>query len=221
MGVSKIHPSTRSNPQARSVQTRAGILRAAERIFAESGLAGARTDAIAEAAGVNKALLYYYFKSKESLYAAVIEDHFREFNERAMQTLNSSGSARAILLRYVSVHFDFISSRRRHASLYQQMMMNGGKSLQRIVQKYFVPRSRALDELLKRGMRDGEFRRTDRRNAAISIVGLIVFYFSAARVMQLLGFSDVFSEAMLHRRKREVLDFVRYGLFVNPKGRLK
>ena len=46
-----------------SVETRAAILRAAERIYAESGLAGARTEAIAAAAGVNKALLYYYFRS--------------------------------------------------------------------------------------------------------------------------------------------------------------
>ena len=47
--------------------SREAILLAAERIFAESGLAGARTDAIAAAAGVNKALLYYYFKSKSDL----------------------------------------------------------------------------------------------------------------------------------------------------------
>ena len=48
------------------------------------GLAGARAEAIAAAAGVNKALLYYYFKSKESLYEAVVEDHFAEFNRQAL-----------------------------------------------------------------------------------------------------------------------------------------
>ena len=58
-------------PQARSLDTRAAILAAAEQIFAKAGLDGARTDAIAAAAGVNKALLYYYFKSKDGLYEAV------------------------------------------------------------------------------------------------------------------------------------------------------
>ena len=53
--------------------TRAAILEAAEGIFAEVGLAGARIDAIAGAAGINKAMLYYYFKSKEGLYRAVLE----------------------------------------------------------------------------------------------------------------------------------------------------
>ena len=57
----------------RADQTRARILDAAVRQFSENGLAGARTEQIAEAAGVNKALLYYYFTSKEDLYAAAIE----------------------------------------------------------------------------------------------------------------------------------------------------
>src|SRR5690348_11189823 len=88
---------------AQSAETRAAILAAAERCFAKAGLAGSRMDAIAAAAGVNKALLYYYFKSKEHLYEAVIEDHFREFNRRALALLNGSGDARTIVLRYVGL----------------------------------------------------------------------------------------------------------------------
>src|SRR5580698_10625831 len=89
--------------QMRSVETRAAILAAAGRIFAGSGIAGARTDAIAAAAGVNKALLYYYFKNKESLYEAVVGDHFDEFNRQALAVLTAPGASRAVLLRYVSL----------------------------------------------------------------------------------------------------------------------
>jgi TetR/AcrR family transcriptional regulator len=52
---------------------RTRILDAAEQAFADLGLAGARTAAIAEGAGVNKAMLHYYFGSKEDLYVAVLE----------------------------------------------------------------------------------------------------------------------------------------------------
>ena len=201
-------------------ETRAAILAAAEQSFAKSGLAGARTDAIAAAAGVNKALLYYYFKSKGGLYEAVVEDHFREFNRQALEVLAAPAAARVVLLRYVSLYFDFISARQRYAALYQQLMMARGKPLERLVRKYFVPRSDAFNKLLQRGMREGEFRRADARHTAISVVGLIVFYFSAAPVLQLLGHSDAYNAANLGRRKQEVLDFIRHGLFVDPQAPL-
>src|SRR3970040_2462057 len=90
----KLHPALPAHRQRRGLQTRAAILGAAERIFAEAGLAGARTDAIASGAGVNKALLYYYFRSKDALYRAVLEDHLREFRRRALEVLSAGGSGR-------------------------------------------------------------------------------------------------------------------------------
>jgi TetR/AcrR family transcriptional regulator len=202
---------------SRGAETRAKILAAAERAFARDGLAGGRTDAIAAGAGVNKALLYYYFESKESLYEAVIEEHLREFNRQALSILNAPGSTRVLLLRYVDLHFDFISHRHRHAPLFQQFMMKGGKAAERLFRQYIVPRAEALQKLLVRGMHDGEFRKMDPFHTAISIAGLIVFYFTAAPRLQLIGYADPYAENNLKRRKQAVLDFIRHGLFVNPK----
>ena len=210
-------PGTR---QKRSVETRAAILAAATRVFAKSGIAGARTDAIAAEAGVNKAMLYYYFKGKESLYEAVVEDHFSDFNRQAIAVLTAPGSARAVLLQYVSLHFDFISAHHRYASLHQQIMMARGKMTERLVRKYFRPRAEAFGKLLERGMQNGEFRRADGFHSAMSIVSLIVFYFSAAPVLQLMGHSDAYSAANLKRRKQDVLDFIRHGLFTDPDSPL-
>jgi TetR/AcrR family transcriptional regulator len=204
--------------QPRTVETRARILASAEQIFAKAGLAGARMDAIAADAGVNKALLYYYFESKGALYEAVMEDHFGEFNRQALALLAAPGSARAVLLRYVSLYFDFISTRHRYAALYQQLMTARGRPLERLVQRYLVPRTEAFQKLLERGTRAGDFRRTDARHTTLSIVGLIVFYFSAAPVLQALGRADTYDAANLARRKREVLDFIRHGLFLDPEA---
>jgi TetR/AcrR family transcriptional regulator len=206
----------RAGRRLRSEETRRAILAAAGRVFATCGLAGARTDAIAGAAGVNKALLYYYFKSKESLYQAVLEDHFQEFNRQALAVLAAPGPPGPGLLRYVSLHFDFISARHQSAPLFQQLVMNGGKFLDRLVRQYVAPRSAALGRLIERGMRTGEFRPVDPFHAATSIVSLIVFYFSAAPVLQMLGRPDAYSAANLKRRKQEVLDFIRHALFTDP-----
>ena len=214
----RVHPL--APRQARSDKTRAAILAAAERAFAESGLAGARTDAIAAAAGVNKALLYYYFKSKESLYEAVIEEHLREFNQQALAILNAPGSARTLLLRYVNLHFDFISRRHRHAPLFQQLMMKGGRAPERLFRQYIVPRAETLQKLLVRGMQAGELRKADPFHTAVSIAALVVFFFSAAPMLKLMGYASPYAEASLKRRKQAVLDFIRRGLFTHPDAPL-
>jgi TetR/AcrR family transcriptional regulator len=206
----------RRTQEARSDQSRAKILAAAERAFARHGLAGARTDAIAAEAGVNKALLYYYFKSKESLYEAVIERHLSDFNLAALEILRAEGSARDLLLGYVDLHFDFISRRHRHAPLFQQFMSKGGKPPERLVREYIIPRAEALSRLLVRGMRSGELRKCDPFHAAVSIASLIVFYFSSAPMLKLIGQSDPYAPASLAKRKREVREFIRRGLFTDP-----
>jgi len=210
--------SNKRQPKRRKqgAKTRDAILAAAERIFARSGFAGARTDAIVAAAKVNKALLYYYFESKAKLYEAVIEEHFRDFNAKAVEVLNGPGSARVVLIRYVGLHFDFISARQRYAPLYHQVM--SATTRDRLVREHFLPRGKALGELLKRGMHEGEFRKADIFNTAMSITALIVFYFSAARVLHILGRPDAYSKAHLKKRKQEVFEFIQHALFADPSA---
>ena len=70
-------------------ESRAAILQAAAREFAEHGIAGARTDTIAREARVNKALLYYYFHDKEALYSAVLDETFASLKNSVFQALDS------------------------------------------------------------------------------------------------------------------------------------
>src|SRR6201987_842997 len=72
----------RSLRQARALSPPRRIVATAEQIFAEQGLAGARMDEIARAAKVNKALLYYYFRSKEELYRFVLETLLSQLRAR-------------------------------------------------------------------------------------------------------------------------------------------
>ena len=76
---------TRGQPE----ESRAAILAAAAQEFAEHGIAGARTDAIAREARVNKALIYYYFKDKETLYGAVLDEAFARAEGDVFRALDS------------------------------------------------------------------------------------------------------------------------------------
>ncbi|MGH9406749.1 MAG: TetR/AcrR family transcriptional regulator [Terriglobia bacterium] len=198
---------------------RAAILRAAERIFAEKGLEGARTDAIARSAGVNKALLYYYFRSKNALFQAVVENVLEESHRRLMAILSSEGAASGVLLRYVEALFDVLSRRPEYVPLIHRLILTEPKLVERLMRGYFVPRSRKLAAVIRRGVRDGEFRRVDSVQMAISIGALAVLYFSWGPVMKSFAPFDPFDTKHVSRRRREVVEFVRYGLFKHPEAR--
>ena len=84
----KTPPTAPPEPRSRDAdRSQLAILDSARDEFAQRGLAGARIDSIAEAAGVNKRLIYYYFGSKEQLFVAVLERAYAEIRE-AEQTID-------------------------------------------------------------------------------------------------------------------------------------
>src|SRR5271156_5939184 len=145
--------------------TRKTILRAAIREFSAHGLAGARTDAIAESAKVNKALLYYYFKSKSGLYAAAIEEVSSAVVERAFAALDPKHSAGERVLRTALSHFDRILTQRDFQSLMQQEMvrMRRGESdsMPALVKNVFKPLLVKLQQAIHEGIESGELCRMD------------------------------------------------------------
>jgi len=62
------------NKEPEHIDTETKILEAAKRVFIKKGMMGARMQEIADEAGINKALLHYYFRSKENLYEAVLKN---------------------------------------------------------------------------------------------------------------------------------------------------
>src|ERR1700676_773251 len=124
-------------------ESRAAILRAAAEEFAKHGIAGARTDAIARAAKVNKALLYYYFTDKETLYGAVLDNAFSGMKTNIFKVLDSDLPSREKIMAYVGAYFDFIASNQIYPKLMQREMMRAraGDSvhINRLVKTYFQP----------------------------------------------------------------------------------
>ncbi len=204
----KIDPKGRRPPDAHTA-----ILKAAERIFAESGLAGARTEEIAKEAGVNKALLYYYFKSKEELYRAVLEMYLVEFRSRAFAIFSSGEPVQNQILGYVTMHFDFISSRPYYPRLVQRLMTAAPDSVERILSEYSTPLYQNLVRIIGKGVENGELRPVDPHHTVYSLLGLIVFYFAAAPIVKSVSQIDPFDPSNIKKRKEEVMSLIRCWLF--------
>jgi TetR/AcrR family transcriptional regulator len=205
---------SRGQPQ----ESRAAILRAAAREFAEHGIDGARTDAIAREARVNKALLYYYFKDKETLYGAVLDDAFSGMKATIFTVLDSDLPSREKIMAYVGAYFDFIASNQIYPKLMQREMMRAreGDSLHidRLVKTYFQPVYRRVGELLHKGIGEGEFRKVDPVHFVPSMVAMIVFYFSSAPVMRRIVHFDPLAPQRIAERRAAVLDFISSALFL-------
>src|SRR6202047_5245502 len=204
---------TRGQPAA----SRAAILRAAAEEFAEHGIAGARTEAIAREARVNKALLYYYFKDKEKLYGAVLDDAFSGMKAKVFHVLDSDLPPREKIMAYVGAYFDFIASNQIYPKLMQREMMRAreghSEHIDRLVKTYYQPIYRRVGELLYKGIADGEFRQVDPAHFVPSMVAVIVFYFSSAPVMRrIVGFNPLAPERIADRRAA-VLDFISAARF--------
>jgi AcrR family transcriptional regulator len=212
---------SRMGSRGKPEESRATILQAAAREFAEHGVAGARTDAIARQAGVNKALLYYYFKDKETLYGAVLDTAFTGLKETVFRVLDSPTPPREKILAYVGAYFDFIASNQLYPRLMQSEMMRVRKGesehMDKLVKNYFQPIFGRLSEALREGIAQGEFREVNPAHFVPSMVAMIVFYFSSAPVMQkIVGFNPL-SPNRIAERRAAVMDFISAALF-RPHG---
>jgi TetR/AcrR family transcriptional regulator len=204
---------TRGQPE----ESRASILKAAVAEFAEHGIAGARTDAIARAAHVNKALLYYYFKDKDALYEAVLDHVFSGLRARVMPVLESKLPPRQKMLDYLGAYFDYIAANPRFPRVVQREWMRSGIGtvrIQRVAKEYFRPIFEKLVGVLREGVRTGEFRTVNPMDFLPSVAAVIVFYFTAAPLMKTLMKVDPLSAKRIRERRAFVLDFISAALFV-------
>lgn len=210
---------TAISPPDRSSESRVRILDAALREFSASGLAGARMDKIASIASVNKALLYYYFDSKENLYAAALEMISAKIRDRSMAVFLLDASPGERLLRTALDHFDRILSQGEFQNLMQQEMMRlhrgESEAMPILVKRVFAPIHAMYQAMVREGISSGELINVDWMQIHLATLGANVFYFLAAPVWQMLVPFDPFAPEALIARRRAVVEFLGQAVFVD------
>jgi len=212
------NPTIRTQTE-RADQTRARILAAAIRQFSENGLAGGRTEQIAEAAGVNKALLYYYFRSKEDLYTAAMETIAEGVHASSMSVLDIDASAGERFLRLILNHFDRIHSNRVFQSLMQQEMirLHRGEvtTLGPLVEKLFRPLWIRVEAVVQEGIAAGELIPVEQTQIIYACLGANVFYFLSAPMMRLARNVDPLEPAAIRFRRKAAIEYLGQAIFID------
>jgi TetR/AcrR family transcriptional regulator len=206
----------------RAAESRARILGAALQEFSKNGLAGARTDRIASLAGVNKALLYYYFESKEKLYLAALEMIAARIRDTTMDVFLREASPGERLLRAALNHFDRILTQHEFQSLMQQEMMRLHKgesgAMPVLVKRVFGPVMSMYQSMVREGVQNGELIEVDWLQLHLATLGMNVFYFLSAPVWrQALDFDPYTPEAIAERR-RSIVKYLGQAIFMDREA---
>jgi TetR/AcrR family transcriptional regulator len=205
----------------RSEASRDAILRAAVAEFSEQGPAGARMDAIARAAGVNKALLHYYFGTKEGLHQAVLDAIFGPVRDHALALLRGPGSAGERLLTYFLTHFDRLAlGDTARLMAFEMMRAREGQpsNLPRLARILFTPVHQALARVFRDGLDAGELRPGDPDQVFKALTGINVFYFISAPAYREIDGEDPRDAAQVARQRGHMLGVAATLLFADPRG---
>lgn len=195
------------------------ILKAAEVEFAASGFGGARADAIAARAGVNKALPFYYFGSKAGLYQEVMRRAMGRLGDIAAFVMNAAPSMKPKerLAAFVENLFKLAARDPNWLRLVIRDMIDQPERARELARQSLAPLMEAARENIVRDIQAGLTADVDPLQIVATVLSESLSYFVLAPVLEGIGLEDPLSLENVAARERIVMDFLKRA-FVGPLG---
>lgn len=186
--------------------------------FAKHGLAGARVDRIAEDAGVNKAMIYYHFGSKQSLYMDVITDHIIQNTSILRQKISDKESIEDVLNNLVETYITVFSKSPYFANILLRELPNPKSMVVERVAELIgsseIPQ--ILFKKLSEGIVENRLRPINIKQAVVSLITMnIGFFLMAPIIKRTLNITDI--NEFLSERKSAVVDLFLNGVKAHEK----
>lgn len=206
---------------AKDGDTERRILDAARIVFIKRGTAGARMQEIAEEAGVNQALLHYYFRSKERLSEAVFVEIAARMFPAVIGILGSDNTIDEKIDQVVETYIDtmsqspflpgyILSELHHHPERIPKLV---GHVTGRSLSSTFTPLLEKLDKQLTTEARKGRMRRISAQQFVLNLLSLCVFPFAARPMLRAAFDLDEAGFArMMAARRKELPQFIRHAL---------
>ncbi|MBU1360753.1 MAG: TetR family transcriptional regulator [Gammaproteobacteria bacterium] len=191
------------------------ILSAARTEFAQKGLAGARVAEIAERAGVNKQLLYYYFGSKDQLYRAALEDVYAEIRAMERKLELDQSPPEEAMAALVGFSFDYLAQHPDFIGLLNHENAHGAQHVRTspAIRRTNSPLVELIASTLRRGVRAGVFRKgIDPIELYISVAGMSYFFFSNRLTLASIFDRDLARPEAIDSYRRHVIATALAGL---------
>ena len=189
---------------------RTRILEAARQEFFKKGYEGARMQAIADAAGINKALLHYYFNNKETLFNEIFEASFRKFIPQVEEMIVNEKDFFTIIRKFVQA---YISLMQAQPSLPLFLFHEINKDADRVFKLIFNNEQPTMLLQLKQKLdiaqKGNQIKPIRFEQFVMNMMSMCIFPFLAKPMMQrVMNFSEQDFDEMMEHRKQQVADFL-------------
>lgn len=194
------------------------LLQAAIAEFAEHGLSGGRVDRIARRAKLNKQAIYYYFKSKEALFAAALAYGYTQFQIPQPDWVTAP-SPEAAMRECIRRTFFMVQENRNHAALILDENRSQGRHIDRSFRAVVTPTTQGtslvVKDILDRGQAAGVFRSDfTAENVYLDIVSLSFFVFDHRYTIREIIGQDLLNAKWLEKRCAHVQKMIISSLAI-------
>ena len=166
-----------------SIDSQSAIFHAAALEFSERGYDAAGVDRIAARAGVNKAMLYYHYRSKRALYVAILRDVFRAVGARARAIADGPGTAQDKIDAWIATIVEEAAARPWFPPMMLRELASGAPRFDPDTFAMMNAVYAAVRDVIVQGQQDGEFRDVDPLLTHMTIMPPILIFFARQRVL--------------------------------------
>ena len=189
------------------------IFEAARAVFHEQGYDGARMQAIADRAGINKSMLHYYYRSKDKLFEGVFRGSLMQVIAPAIEVLNTDLPLRDKLERFVHAYIDQIVAHPHVPAFVLHELRRHPDRLKQFAGEHVRGLFLGLTTQIREAAERGEIRPVEPEHLLVNLVSLCVFPFIARPMVEaVLGFEGEAYATFIQDRKRTVTDFMLNAL---------
>jgi AcrR family transcriptional regulator len=192
-------PPRRRRQQERSAASRQRLVTAAAAEFAARGFAGANVDRIARAARVNKAMVYYHFKSKASLYREILRDMFEAVARRVEQASETASRPDEKVRAFVEAIATEAEARPHFPPIWFREIAENGTHLDPPTMAHIRRVVTALGRIMREGAELGRFQPINPLLLHAGVVGPLLLFFASVQVRGRLQRAGVPGAAMVSR----------------------
>ncbi len=199
-------------------ETMLNIIHAATKVFIERGMDGARMQEIADLAGINKALLHYYYNSKEELYQIVATREIKKAFSDLLAVIPEEQDFRCWLRSFIHNYLQTISQNPQITRFMMWEISQGGNGISNIIREFINRKDNgrmSVFETISKALSGPTVRQVDPIQFFMSLIGMCIYPFLARPILENIFIGiDMKTEKFVIDREETIYELVLHGMEV-------